>query len=156
MKHARNHYAGLWRRAGALLADLVLMLVLTLLVLFVWSTLFNETLDLKQLGSPPVLSIAGVAYFLFTVILNSRLQGTPGLKLMDCRLLDARSGQPIGLTQSLVRSLLWPLSVLPMMLGIVWMIFDRNAQMLHDKLARTVVVIEDASRLMLDELSGRP
>ncbi len=155
MKPGRDHYAGVWRRAGALLTDTVLILVMTLFALFAWSAIINETLDLNQLVSLPVLSGAGAAYFLLTVILEIRLQGTPGLKLMDCSLLDLQTGGSISLAQSLVRNLVWPLSVLPLMLGVFWIIFDRHGQTFHDKLAGTVVVIDDAARLTLDELSKR-
>jgi uncharacterized RDD family membrane protein YckC len=136
--------------------DTVLILVMTLFTLFAWSAIANETPDLNQLVSLPVLSGAGAAYFLLAVILESRLQGTPGLKLMDCCLLDLQTGGSISLAQSLVRNLAWPLSVLPLMLGVFWIIFDRHGQTFHDKLAGTVVVIDDAARLTLDELSGRP
>lgn len=146
------HYAGLWRRTGATLIDAALILILALITLFVWSTLNNEILDLNQMISIPVLAYAAITFFLLSVLLDSRQQGTPGLKMMDCRLLDAKSGQALGLAQSLMRNLLLPLSFLPAMLGVIWMIFDSKAQMFHDKLAGSVVVIDDIARQALDEL----
>lgn len=156
MKPVRYHYAGVWRRTGALLIDAVLILIMMLFALFSWSTMANETLDLNQLVSPPLLFSGGAVYLLLAIVLGSRLQGTPGLKLMDCCLLDLKTGRSVSLVQSLVRNLAWPLSVLPVMLGVFWIIFDRHGQTFHDKLAGTVVVIDDAARLSLDELSGVP
>jgi uncharacterized RDD family membrane protein YckC len=51
-----------------------------------------------------------------------------------------RDGYHISLRQSLVRLIVWPLSILPLGLGITTMFFDREQRMLHDMLAGTVVV----------------
>ncbi len=51
-----------------------------------------------------------------------------------------REGYHISLRQSLVRLIVWPLSVLPLGLGITTMFFDSEQRMLHDMLAGTVVV----------------
>ena len=51
-----------------------------------------------------------------------------------------REGYHISLRQSLVRLIVWPLSVLPLGLGITTMFFDKEQRMLHDMLAGTVVV----------------
>jgi len=51
-----------------------------------------------------------------------------------------RDGYHISFRQSLVRVLIWPISVLPLGLGITTMFFDREQRMLHDMLAGTVVV----------------
>jgi uncharacterized RDD family membrane protein YckC len=51
-----------------------------------------------------------------------------------------REGYHISLRQSFVRLIVWPLSVLPLGLGITTMFFDSEQRMLHDMLAGTVVV----------------
>ena len=51
-----------------------------------------------------------------------------------------RDGYHISLRQSLVRLIVWPLSVLPLGLGVTTMFFDKEQRMLHDMLAGTVVV----------------
>ncbi len=51
-----------------------------------------------------------------------------------------RDGYHISFRQSLVRLIAWPISVLPLGLGITTIFFDREQRMLHDMLAGTVVV----------------
>jgi uncharacterized RDD family membrane protein YckC len=51
-----------------------------------------------------------------------------------------RDGYHISFRQSLIRLIVWPLSVLPLGLGITTMFFDSEQRMLHDMLAGTVVV----------------
>lgn len=51
-----------------------------------------------------------------------------------------RDGYHISFRQSLVRLIVWPVSVLPLGLGITTMFFDSEQRMLHDMLAGTVVV----------------
>lgn len=51
-----------------------------------------------------------------------------------------RDGYHISFWQSLVRVVVWPISVLPLGLGITTMFFDGEQRMLHDMLAGTVVV----------------
>ncbi|HEY5639239.1 MAG TPA: RDD family protein [Dehalococcoidia bacterium] len=51
-----------------------------------------------------------------------------------------RDGYHISFWQALVRVVIWPVSVLPLGLGITTMFFDGEQRMLHDMLAGTVVV----------------
>jgi len=49
-------------------------------------------------------------------------------------------GYHISFPQAVVRTLVWPLSFLPMGIGMLPILFDRRARALHDMLAGTVVV----------------
>jgi len=51
-----------------------------------------------------------------------------------------REGYHISFWQSFVRTAVWPLSVLPLGLGITTMFFDGEQRMLHDMLSGTIVV----------------
>ena len=81
------------------------------------------------------------------------LQGTPGKLLLSCCIVDARSGGRPQLWQILVRLLGYGVSLLPLGLGVFWMLWDRRHQTWHDKLARTLVVEDDDSRLSLQQLA---
>ena len=54
--------------------------------------------------------------------------------------MDADTGQALSKPQALGRYLAYYLAILPLMLGIVWVAFDRRKQGWHDKLAGTVVL----------------
>lgn len=51
-----------------------------------------------------------------------------------------RDGRPLTLGRAIARSLAWPLSLLPLGLGFVTLLFDPENRALHDYLAGTTVV----------------
>jgi len=82
------------------------------------------------------------------------LAATPGMLLLGCQVVRADNGKPISLLQSLARcAALW-LGLACLGIGVLWIIWDRRHQGLHDKLVGSVVIKEDESRIPLDELLG--
>ncbi|MDZ7803343.1 RDD family protein [Thiohalophilus sp.] len=149
---ARIQYAGFWRRALALLLDSLLYtaLILPLLVGIYGPGYLNWWLgDSSQLASYGMtdLLITYVAPFVLVIVCWRRWQATPGKLLLDCRVVDARTHQPLSLRQAVIRALGYILSALPFYLGFVWAAIDKRKQALHDKLAGSVViqVIDDDS-----------
>jgi uncharacterized RDD family membrane protein YckC len=51
-----------------------------------------------------------------------------------------RDGYHLTFWQALLRTIMWPVSVAPLGLGVTTMFFDREQRMLHDMLSGTVVV----------------
>ncbi len=87
-----------------------------------------------------VILIAGLTYFLIFLWLLARGQ-TPGKWLMDIRAVDKRDGSQPGLGRMLLRETLGKLvSGFFLALGWFWVIWDRDAQAWHDKIAGTVVL----------------
>jgi uncharacterized RDD family membrane protein YckC len=82
--------------------------------------------------------VAGVAYY-------SYLEGSPagqtiGKKALGIRVIDFSSGGPIGFGRALIRYVGRIISGIPCALGYLWMLWDREKQTWHDKIATTVVV----------------
>jgi uncharacterized RDD family membrane protein YckC len=90
---------------------------------------------------------------LLKIVLDAELRGTPGLHLMDCLLVDSHTGRAITLGQSVKRTLGTPLAILPALLGLAWMIWDRRKQGWHDKLGGAIVIRDDAALKSLTELA---
>lgn len=86
------------------------------------------------------LALAIIIALLLTAILTVRYSGTPGNLLLNCQIVDARTGNPVSFKQSFHRSigLFWTLASLG--LGLLWILFDKHKQALHDKIANTIVV----------------
>lgn len=140
-------YAGFWRRLLAFILDSFLFgaVVVPFLVLiygrdyFYWSS--------EQTG---MFAIYGIADFLLTTLLPvvliigfwTRLGATPGKLLLDCRVVDAKTLQPLSGKKAVIRCLAYLASALPIYLGFVWIAFDKRKQGLHDKLAGTLVLHE--------------
>ena len=140
-------YAGFWRRLLAFILDSFLFgaVAAPFLVLiygrdyFYWSS--------EQTG---IFAIYGIADFLLTTLLPVvliigfwiKLGATPGKLLLDCKVVDAKTLQPLSGKKALLRCLAYLASALPLYFGFVWIAFDKRKQGLHDKLAGTLVLYE--------------
>jgi uncharacterized RDD family membrane protein YckC len=65
---------------------------------------------------------------------------TPGDRLLEIAVRDARTGLPLRPRRALLRLLALPLSALPLCAGFVLIVFDHRRRALHDRLVGTVVV----------------
>jgi uncharacterized RDD family membrane protein YckC len=73
------------------------------------------------------------------------LEGSPsgqtvGKKVMGIRVVDFANGGPIGFGRGVLRYLGKIVSSIPCGLGYLWMLWDKEKQTWHDKIATTVVV----------------
>jgi len=84
--------------------------------------------------------LAGLAYF--TYFEGSPSGQTPGKRALGIRVYDFSGGSPngIGYGRGLIRYLGRLISGIPCALGYLWMLWDKEKQTWHDKLASTVVV----------------
>jgi uncharacterized RDD family membrane protein YckC len=141
MNEPEIRYAGFWLRVGASLIDTVLLLAITLPLLV--SIYGWEYFDGAQAGF-----VAGSADFLISwiapavavIVFWVYKSATPGKMILSARIVDATTGQPPGVGQSIGRYLAYYLSLLPLGLGFIWVAFDQRKQGWHDKLAGTVVI----------------
>jgi uncharacterized RDD family membrane protein YckC len=69
---------------------------------------------------------------------------TVGKKLLNIRVIDFATGGPIGYGRAFLRWLGRILSSIPLYLGYLWMLWDKEKQTWHDKIANCVVVPTDA------------
>lgn len=136
------HYAGFWLRVGASIIDTVLLLAITLPLLvsiYGWDY-FDGTQSGFVAGTADFLiSWAGpaVAVIVFWVYKSA----TPGKMMLSARIVDATTGQPPSVGQSVGRYFAYYLSLLPLGLGFLWVAFDPRKQGWHDKLANTFVIL---------------
>lgn len=126
--------AGFWRRFGALLVDIVVLLVPTIIVLAV---LGNTS------AANAITTVIGIVYF---VVLEGGPTGqTLGKRALGIRVFDFRGGDgPIGYPRALIREIVRYVSGIVLFLGYLWMLWDREKQTWHDKAAGSVVVPVDA------------
>ena len=84
----------------------------------------------------------------------SLLAATPGMLLVGCRVVGGDNGRRLSLARSLARCAGFWLGLACLGIGVLWSIWDRRNQGLHDKLVGSVVIREDESLMALDELLG--
>jgi uncharacterized RDD family membrane protein YckC len=145
-------YAGFWRRLGAWLLDIVLAGSAFVCALLVWSGITGHAEPWDAPATPALIAGCAAVFFLLGRCLDVWLQGTPGKHLMGCRVLDAHSGRNMSCRQSLWRGLAMLLAVLPAGLGLFRIGWNSRKQGLHDRLAGSVVILEDEARLSLAAL----
>jgi uncharacterized RDD family membrane protein YckC len=145
-------YAGFWRRVGAFFVDS-----------FIFSILFGLVLG-PAFVNAPIFTLEGISRsvltMLFTVGFWINFVGTPGKLLLGCQVVDADSFEVMNTRQAFVRFVAYLASMLPLMLGFLWVLKDSRKQGFHDKIANTVVLYnanieaDDESRKSLNQLMG--
>lgn len=134
-------YVGFWARTGASLIDTVLLMcVVTPLVVWVYGWAYFDPERTGMLAGPADGLISWVLPAAAVLAFWVYKQATPGKMAIGSRIVDARTGAPVTVTQSLVRYLGYYVSLVPLGLGFMWVGFDARKQGWHDKMAGTVVV----------------
>ncbi len=118
-------YAGFWLRAGAFAIDVLILIALELFLI-----IFFVMSDVQDL----VLYFA-IVYF----VVGASMGGTPGKRLVGLRIVDSQGRVP-GLIKGFVRTLVEGVACFVLFLGHFWMLWDKDKQTWHDKLARTYVI----------------
>jgi len=133
------HYAGFWIRVAASLIDTALILLLIM---------------------PPLIGIYGTAYFdmqsmiagtwdfllswvfpaVAVIVFWVYRSATPGKLMLHLKIVDVQTGGKPSTRQFVGRYLGYYVSAIPLMLGLIWVGFDRRKQGWHDKLAGTAVI----------------
>lgn len=120
--------ANFGQRLVAVLIDGVLLYVVQLIVAAIAGR-----------GAGTFLAIViGLAYYIY-------LEGSPagqtvGKKVLNIRVIDFATGGPLGFGKAAIRYVGRYISGLPLLLGYFWMLWDKENQTWHDKIATTVVV----------------
>jgi uncharacterized RDD family membrane protein YckC len=123
--------ASFWRRFGAVLIDGIALGVVTGILY----ALLNENAA-NGLGT-----LIGLVYY--TYFEGSSGQ-TPGKKALGIRVIDFKAGGAIGYGRAFIRYIGRIVSALALLIGYLWMIWDKEKQTWHDKFAGSVVVPESA------------
>ncbi|MBM3345721.1 MAG: RDD family protein [Betaproteobacteria bacterium] len=137
-------YVGFWKRVAASLIDnlAVFAVILPVLVAVHGTSYFSKA---KGGLAGPVDFLLQVVFPAVAVILFWKFRGaTPGKMLVSARVVDAKTLGPLSSGQAIGRYFAYFVSILPLMLGFLWVAFDKRKQGFHDKLAGTVVIeVED-------------
>ena len=148
-------YAGFWRRLFAFCLDMLMVSSISSalgLVLFGPDYLLHLQHGSSLFASDwRILLLEQGLPVIWTLGFWMLWMATPGKLLVDCQIVDADSHQRAKTRQLIIRYLAYILSALPLGLGFLWILFDRRKQGWHDKLAHTVVMMQDESLKSLKE-----
>ncbi|MFB2539242.1 MULTISPECIES: RDD family protein [unclassified Acinetobacter] len=147
---SRYEFAGFGRRLLATIIDAIILAIVTailssiLQMMGVLSPLENvENIEALQAAVLKQQLFSNIFGLIVTVILWMKWAGTPGKRLLKLKVLDAKTGNKISFGQAILRYFAYILSTLPLFLGFFWIIWDKQKQSFHDKIAKTVVVIDN-------------
>jgi uncharacterized RDD family membrane protein YckC len=163
-------YVGFWKRFLAFLIDsLVVSLILSPVMLALYGGGYFERLNaelaalrvssgdpnadaarvLEILGSrdSAVMALGDIRVqigLVVATILFWRFRGaTPGKMLVKAKIVRAADLGPPSTGRLIGRFFAYFVSILPIFLGFLWIAFDKRKQGWHDKIAGTVVVLDD-------------
>lgn len=132
-------YAGFWIRVGASIIDSILiMLVIWPLLTLIYGDDYYSSETLVK-GVWDVL-ISYIFPALVVIVFWMYRSATPGKILLKIKIIDEKTGGKLSKAQSVGRYFAYYVSMLPVMLGFIWVAFDKKKQGWHDKLAGTVCV----------------
>ncbi len=126
--NASGPRAGFWRRFGALILDGIILGVIGLIL----------DLILKGGAGSALSLLVSLAYFTYFV---GRERGqTPGMSALGIRVISFDGSGSIGYGRAFIRWIGGYISAVVILLGYFWMLWDKEKQCWHDKLASDVVV----------------
>jgi uncharacterized RDD family membrane protein YckC len=124
--------AGFWARLGAAFID-GLVIAVPAIILF---------LILEPAIAYLLVIVLGIGYFVYFE--GGATGQTLGKKALNIRVIDVRGGGSIGYGRALLRYVVEAIFSGILLLGYLWMLWDREKQTWHDKAASSVVVPTDA------------
>jgi uncharacterized RDD family membrane protein YckC len=96
----------------------------------------NFSLDKRVLGIYGVCYLALVAIYFFLFMLSA--SQTPGMKYRGL-IVVTREGQPLDPNRACMRGLGYLISILPLLLGFIWMLIDPEHLTWADKVSGTYI-----------------
>jgi uncharacterized RDD family membrane protein YckC len=119
--------AGFWRRLGGAIVDGIILGIVGIVL----------GAALKGAGSALAI-LVGLAYF--TLFVGGRRGQTPGMSAVGIRVISFDGSGSIGYGRAFIRWIGGYVSAIVLFVGFLWMLWDKENQCWHDKLASDVVV----------------
>jgi uncharacterized RDD family membrane protein YckC len=136
--------AGIGQRMASYLMDLVVLSIIYIALVFLFD-LPAEDWSLAWSGLPsdypPIYLLMAAIHLGYHTYFFGAGQ-TPGMRLLEIKLVRADGIEPIGLRRGFLRWVGMEISGVVLFLGYLWILIDRRRQGWHDKIAGTYVVKE--------------
>jgi uncharacterized RDD family membrane protein YckC len=130
-------YGGFWIRVVAYIIDFIILGVISSIIDAIFHV--NPTNPTGGGGGPAgfINLVIDIAYFAGQW---TYFGATLGQRIFKLRVVDANTGQPIGIGKALLRWVGLFVSFLVCFVGVIWVAFDSRKQGWMDKIAGTLVV----------------
>lgn len=144
--------AGFFSRSVAFLIDLVILSLSATFIVFMISEIINffgltnyVTQVFANLQTMTIFTrvFISLLYYIYSLLYFSffwsLIGSTPGKLLLGLRIISI-NGRRIGFLRGIIRGICYYISALLIFMGFIMIIFDKNRQGLHDKIAGTLVI----------------
>jgi uncharacterized RDD family membrane protein YckC len=142
-------YLGFWPRVAASLVDNIALTFITGVILSLFggqSTISEESfakIVAESSTMSPESAFSMVFGMLVVVLFWVYKQTTPGKMIFSAKIVDAKTGGNPSVFQCIIRYIGYIPSAMVLGLGFFWVAFDKKKQGWHDKMAGTVVIVEE-------------
>jgi uncharacterized RDD family membrane protein YckC len=147
---AQAKYGGFWIRLVAYIIDAIIVAIPVVILAFIIGAAIGvgsvatnagqSSTNAAANGASGVIDLIAflisAGYFIFFWSTGQTL----AMRLFGLRVVDANTGQPIGIGRAVVRYLGFIVSGLVCYIGFIWAAFDSRKQGWHDKIGGTVVL----------------
>ncbi len=138
-------YGGFWIRTGAAIVDSMLVVIITAPIVTVVYGIDYWTSEERFQGI-----IGFLLSYLFPIVAVLVFwiykSATPGKMVTNLTIVDAETGYKPSTGQFIGRYFAYYVSIIPFLLGIIWVGIDKRKQGWHDKLAGTVVITNKVTK----------
>ena len=137
MTNATPTTPGFGRRLVSMIYELLLLLAVLFISSFIFHLIFRDTnaVYFRPLFQFYLLVVMGIYFVWFWTHGGQTL----AMQTWKMKVVTA-SGNKLGMRQAITRYLLAVMGVLFLGFGILWALFDRERQYLHDRLAGTRII----------------
>jgi len=129
-------YVGFWKRLAASIVDIIILLAI---IAPIEIAIFGRAYPALAMEGKTLAVDIWVQLILplaAAILLWRYRSATPGLMLMSAKIVDAATLAPASLGRLAARAVI-------LLVGVLWIAFDKRKQGWHDKLAGTVVVYDE-------------
>lgn len=146
----QQDYAGFWIRLAAMIIDSFIVygcvfLIFSLLIYIIEPAIKPFSAKLAPYGFLGLLLIlllrlaAFSVIVLYDIIMIKNFNWTLGKRILGLKVIG-EDKEAISWGQSVIRAIMYKISLIPLGLGVLWIAFDEKKQGWHDKAARTFVI----------------
>jgi len=131
-------YGGFWIRVVAYIIDAIIIGIVAAVLSAPLAVNYSDMNSASVRASNGIELVLSAIYF---ILLWTYMGGASlGQRVFGLRVVDATTGQPIGLGKAALRWLGLVLSFAVCLIGVIWVAFDGRKQGWMDKIAGTVVL----------------
>ncbi|MDF0591770.1 RDD family protein [Candidatus Methanocrinis natronophilus] len=129
------------QRLSSFILDLIVLSVIYIALIFLSGDEMGESIVRSVFGevfhhTQFIMAAFGIGYYTYFFGKGQ----TPGMRLVEIRLVRTDGVEPVGLPRGFLRWVGMEISGIFLLLGYIWILIDKKRQGWHDKIAGTYVV----------------